>query len=62
MLTDASGYDGKDSAEMMQAHVTAKPRRLRHLAPVSPDLDYVVARALSKEPGRRWPSARATTS
>jgi eukaryotic-like serine/threonine-protein kinase len=59
MIAGRSPYDGKDSAEMMHAHITARPRRLRDLAPVAPDLDYVVGRALSKEPDRRWPSARA---
>jgi serine/threonine-protein kinase len=59
MLAGRSPYDGKNSEEMMLAHVAAEPRRLRDLVPVALDLDHVVDRALSKDPGRRWPSARA---
>jgi eukaryotic-like serine/threonine-protein kinase len=54
-----SPFDADEPLDAMQAHVTQEPLRLRSLVSVPAELDHAVARALAKEPDRRWPSARA---
>ena len=51
--------DAGGSIDVMRAHVETAPPSLADLAPVSPELAHVVARAIAKSPSRRWPSARA---
>lgn len=43
----------------MRAHLELSPRRLNDLSPASPALARVVARALEKAPGKRYPTAAA---
>jgi serine/threonine-protein kinase len=50
-------YDATDTLASMHAHICERPRSLRRFARVSPEIERVVARALHKEPDRRWPSA-----
>ena len=59
MITGRAPFDAEGPIEVMGAHLELAPHRLRALAGVSPELDHAVARALSRPPGRRWPSARA---
>jgi serine/threonine protein kinase len=58
MIAGRSPYEATDSLGWMTAHVDSRPPRLRGCAAVSAELDHVVARALAKEPSRRWSSAR----
>jgi eukaryotic-like serine/threonine-protein kinase len=58
MIAGRSPYEATDSVGWMTAHVGSRPPRLRSCASVSAELDHVVARALAKEPSRRWTSAR----
>ena len=47
-------------AAVMMAHLTQPPPRVSELAPwLPPALDDVIAKAMAKEPGDRWPSCRA---
>jgi eukaryotic-like serine/threonine-protein kinase len=55
--TDA--LNALNATESMYAHLTAKPHPIRRFARVSSGLERVLARALRKEPDRRWPSAGA---
>jgi eukaryotic-like serine/threonine-protein kinase len=59
MIAGRGPYDADDIGGLLRAHLRAQPRRLAGLARVSSALDHAVSRALSKEPDRRWPSARA---
>lgn len=59
MIAGRGPFDADSPIDLMRAHVAATPRSLRDLVPVSHELDHAVARALSKSPARRWPSARA---
>jgi len=59
MITGRGPFDASGSIELMRAHLEATPRSLRDLAPVSTELEHVVARAIARSPSRRWPSARA---
>jgi eukaryotic-like serine/threonine-protein kinase len=58
-LTGQSPFDATSPLDFMRAHLHEEPRRLRSLCPASSRLERVVARALSKPPAQRWPSARA---
>jgi serine/threonine-protein kinase len=59
MITGRAPFDGDGPIEVMRAHLEATPRGLRDVARVSTELDHAVARAISRSPSRRWPSARA---
>jgi serine/threonine protein kinase len=50
---------GADFDAQMRAHLALTPRRLDDLSPASPALARVVARALEKAPGKRYPTAAA---
>lgn len=50
---------GAEFDEHMRAHLAFSPRRLDDLSPASPALARVVARALEKAPGLRYPTAAA---
>ncbi len=50
---------GSDHLTVMRAHLGLAPRRLDDVADASPALARVVARALEKKPGRRYPTAAA---
>lgn len=55
-------YDILRGAEFdahMRAHLALSPRRLDDISPASPALARVVARALEKAPGMRYPTAAA---
>jgi serine/threonine-protein kinase len=55
-------YDILRSADFdahMRAHLALAPRRLDDLSPASPALARVIARALEKAPGKRYPTAAA---
>ena len=52
-------YDARDTISMMRAHVTDEPYLLRRFVEAPPELERAIARALQKEPGKRWPSAEA---
>lgn len=59
MIAGRGPYDADDTGGLLRAHLHARPRRLAELRRVSSAIDHAVARALSKQPDRRWPSARA---
>ena len=59
MIAGRGPYEADDTGGLLRAHVHARPRRLAELRRVSSALDHAVARARSKRPDRRWPSARA---
>jgi hypothetical protein len=59
MLTGRYPFSADDPAELERLHLEAGPPRASALAPVPAALDAVVARALEKDPARRWPSALA---
>lgn len=50
---------GAEFEAQMRAHLALTPRRLDDLSPASPALARVVARALEKAPGKRFPTAAA---
>jgi serine/threonine-protein kinase len=50
---------GADFDAHMRAHLALSPRRLDDLSPASAALARVVARALEKAPGKRYPTAAA---
>ena len=50
---------GADFDAQMRAHLALSPRRLDDISPASPALARVVARALEKAPGKRYPTAAA---
>lgn len=59
MLTGRLPYVGKTPAEIVAAHVSAEPPRLRELVPSVPnDVDALVRRLLHKQPQRRHDSAK----
>ncbi|MFI5720866.1 serine/threonine-protein kinase [Nocardia sp. NPDC051750] len=51
-------FGDTDPARQMHDHLTTTPPSVRALVPeISPQLDAVIARALAKEPGDRFPTA-----
>lgn len=52
-------YDAEDTIPIMRAHLSEEPHLLRKFVAAPPDLERAIARALQKEPGKRWPSAEA---
>jgi serine/threonine-protein kinase len=57
-LTGEPPFRGPSAQATIAMHVTARPPRIRALRPeVSPSIDDAVARALEKDPARRWPGA-----
>jgi serine/threonine-protein kinase len=59
LLTGRPPFEG-DSRAVMSKHLTQDPPPLRSLRPDVPeDLATAVARCLAKDPGARWPDARA---
>jgi serine/threonine protein kinase len=59
MIAGRGPFDAAGPIDLMRAHLEDPPRPLRDFAAVSPELDHAVARAVAKQPARRWPSARA---
>lgn len=52
-------FEASSPLDLVRAHLDAQPIRLRAVADVSVELDHAIARAISKAPARRWPSASA---
>jgi serine/threonine-protein kinase len=62
MVVGRVPFSGRTPLETMDAHLSAevpRPRASREGAVVPPALAAVILRALAKEPGQRYPSARA---
>jgi eukaryotic-like serine/threonine-protein kinase len=60
LLTAARPYPGGPFAAQARQHLEAEPTPASaHAADLPPAVDRVLGRALSKDPGERWPSATA---
>ena len=58
MVTGKKAFEGKSTASLIGAIMTAEPPPLSKLQPVSPPvLDHVVKRCLAKDPEQRWRTA-----
>jgi serine/threonine protein kinase/tetratricopeptide (TPR) repeat protein len=58
MLTGSVPFKGATAAEVVQKHLTERPRDLRELNPgISPGLSGVVTRCLEKDPAARFATA-----
>jgi serine/threonine-protein kinase len=58
LLTGQKPFDGKDTAQLLRQQRDVLPPRVRELEPeISPELDAVVAKALEKEPEKRFANA-----
>jgi serine/threonine-protein kinase len=63
MLAGQRPFEAASPLEIARRHVETVPRPLRALCPeLSPYLDAAVARALAKDPARRFPDAEAMLS
>ena len=59
MVTGEKAFSGKSQASLIGSILKDEPRALSELQPVSPPaLDRVVKKCLSKDPERRWQTAR----
>jgi Tol biopolymer transport system component len=59
MLTGKLPFDGKTTASLIAAILTATPRAIMHLQPLVPlSLNHVVATCLVRDPDGRWQSVR----
>lgn len=58
-ISGRSPYDAAGPGEHMLAHVRQRPKRLGEVARAPIAVERAVARALSKSPAERWPSADA---
>lgn len=59
IITGRAPFVDADDARVMEAHLDRNPPRLDVVAGAGRELADVVARALDKQPDRRWESARA---
>ncbi len=60
MLTGQPPFGGKTAAQVLAKHLSQKPAELSQASPETPQvLAGIVARALAKDPGDRYPTARA---
>ncbi len=51
-------FTGQSAQEVMRKHLTERPVPMRQLNPsVSPSLEFIVSKAMQKDPSRRYPSA-----
>jgi hypothetical protein len=58
LITGGVPFPARSEAEAVAAHLSQPPPRPSHLVPALPrGIDAVVARAMAKDPGRRYPSA-----
>jgi cytoskeletal protein RodZ len=58
MLSGALPFEGDTPFRLMHMHMYEAPKALRELKPnSSPDIDYIIARALAKQPDDRFQSA-----
>ena len=58
-VTARPPFDGDDPTVVMRRHVHDRPPSLRSLNPsVSPSLEFIVTKAMAKDPARRYRSAR----
>jgi predicted Ser/Thr protein kinase len=58
MATGRRPFDGKTKTSLIAQIVSAEPRPLRDLAPLTPPaFEHIVARCLAKDPEERWQSA-----
>jgi serine/threonine-protein kinase len=58
-ITGRVPFDGDDPVAVMRRHVHDRPTSLRSLNPdVSPSLEFIVTKAMAKDPARRYRSAR----
>jgi eukaryotic-like serine/threonine-protein kinase len=55
LLTDVLPFPGRTAAQLAAQHLQSRPR----LGPLPPSDQPVIARSLSKEPDKRYPSCRA---
>lgn len=59
MATGRRAFEGKTRTSLIAQIVSADPKPLRELAPLTPPaFEHVVARCLSKDPDERWQSAQ----
>ncbi|MEO8031809.1 MAG: serine/threonine-protein kinase [Gemmatimonadota bacterium] len=60
MLTGQPPFGGKTAAQVLAKHLSQQPPELGQTSPETPEvLATIVARALAKDPGERYPTARA---
>jgi hypothetical protein len=60
MLTGQPPFGGKTAAQILAKHLSQKPAEVSRVSPEAPEvLTGIVARALAKDPGERFPTARA---
>ncbi len=59
MATGRKAFDGKSSASVIAAILTAEPPALRSLQPLAPPtLEWLIRRCLAKDPEERWQSVQ----
>ena len=59
LLTLCPAYEGSDRRELLRRIIEEEPRRPRLLTPAVPiDLETIVLKAMAKDPGERYSSAR----
>ena len=58
LLSGRTPFEGQTTRDILRGHLTAEPRPLREFAPgVSPELEALVAKLLSKQPEDRYQTA-----